>query len=214
MSSKIDFQFDIPLINTLSNVFTFGEFKESYMKILEVFYKKDNNGEERKHPKLSFWDGKSFDKIYNNINNKLKKPDNTLLTKHFINYALRELKSYKGRKSPNKLNLVQEIIRILKNLSSNISKFLSESKKTIEKSSTRDLICYMKFLEPHLKCEAVRKIYDIYCHAYNSRPLEEKEINMATTPILYNLKPVEDYVEELKRKLKAKSQKNSSSHSE
>ena len=214
MNFKIDFQFEIPLIKTLSNVFTFGEFRESYMKILEVFYKKDNNGREREKPKLSFWDGKSFDKVYNNIYNKSKESANTLLTKDFIDYALRELNSYKGKKSPNKLNLVQEVIKTLQKVYGYFNGFLSDSEEKIRKFSTRDLICYMNVLQPHLKCKKVKEIYNIYCDVYNTRPSDEKKNNFGTTALVYNVEVVKNYVEKLKTKLMAESKKSSSAHDE
>ncbi len=183
---------------TLNMVFTFGEFKETYLRILKLLYQKDNNGTLLKKPKLSILDGKSFDKVYNNIAKKVNQKDKDVLDKSSIDYVKKELKSYKGKKSPNKLKLINAILPPLENLNTNIQNFLY-SKENPKNITTRDLICYSYTLEPHIKnCKLAKDVYDAYQEELKNRSEEEKRINQGTSPYVYDVKHVNDFISHFK----------------
>ncbi len=104
-------------------VVTCGEFKNTVLKIFEALLAAPTL-EVRKKPKLSIFDGGSFDKMYKQLEkliNEWGKYQGEELTKFNLRAVddsdckklIKVLKGYKGKNSPHKLKIVKELLQRL-----------------------------------------------------------------------------------------------------
>lgn len=169
------------------DVFTIKNFKSVYLQILHGWYRKDNKGEQLKKPKLGILDGQSYDKTYKAIEKMVSKftNENELLKSNMLNKVQKELKKYKGEKSPNKLKYVKKVLYYINMTNDNIENMVRYLVTRNDPTSIRD---YVKILENHLECHEIKKLYDLYITKL-SKPegeLDKEEDEMETLKGLPN----------------------------
>lgn len=166
--------------NMLENTFTIKDFEKNYIEVMEKWYQKDDNGNALDKPKLGIFDGNSYDKIYKNACDIVKRipNDRKILEKEDLLKVKEGLSKYKDKKSPNKEECVREIEVCIDSLINYIKQIVIDvikNPESLEKMTKRTIDAYMGTLKPHTKdCTDVEAVYAIYKSEYD-KPSRKNE---------------------------------------
>lgn len=99
--------FSMVSLNTSVSVFTWGEYKEYCFPLIKAAFGEEatemSKSFKKSKPKLSLFDGRSFDKMYNDFKKALSSIKNNTVGKNDKKKLLAILNKYKGKRSPGKL---------------------------------------------------------------------------------------------------------------
>ena len=137
--------FNAVSLNTSVSVFTWGEYKEYCFPLIKAAFGEEatemSKGFKKSKPKLSLFDGRSFDKMYNDFKKALSSIKNNTVGEKDKKKLLAILNKYKGKRSPGKLAEKNRLVNFITNRPSEISLTVEEVKIALDELGER---CYGK----------------------------------------------------------------------
>ncbi len=173
-------------ITLLVGVASCGEFKETYLPILEALYQNDDTNDVKVDSLR-----RSYEEVYDDIKGIVTKWRNSDLLCSKVEPVITLLKNYKGADSANKGKIVCKLCEALEMSKNFYENLLKDSEKV---TNMRDLICYCKVLGSHdpntPTCpKEITEVYNIWQQKIAQLSAEERKAAAQKARLLYRSEP-------------------------